>query len=115
MSAPLVTRLMTMTCVIQHRGQTGAEDEFGTPTYVTTTTESACYLEQRRRDDVRSEGDDIGLQEWWLFLPPNTPLDDNDRVDTLGQTFEVAGPPWDAWNPTHTVVSHIECTLRKVA
>lgn len=109
------TRLMTQQATITHVADvaTGA-DEYNNPTYPTSTATVRCWLHQTQRSERTAEAD-TQIETWRLYLPPGTSVDGPDKVAVDGVTYELDGPPWPAFNPRLHRVTHIECTLRKVA
>lgn len=108
------TRLMTQECTIAHLTPNGA-DEYGlAPTSDVANTTAKCWLHQTMRTEKTVEAD-TQIETWQLYLPPGTTVDGSDHVTVDGDTFELIGPPWSAFNPRLQRVTHIECTLRKVA
>lgn len=110
-------RLMTLPCTITHVAQDGAVDVYGNPTDTTTTTvltgSPGCWIEQvRRSEDTVDKDQQVG--QWHGYFPPAVELDGSDRVEALGDVYEVDGPPWPAWNPRLRRVTHIEATLARV-
>lgn len=108
------TRLMTQECTITHLTLDGGHDEYHNPTSAGVDTTVACWLHQTQRSEQTVDAD-TQIQTWQLYLPPDTTVDGSDHITVDGDVFELAGPPWSAFNPRLRRVTHIECTLRKVA
>jgi hypothetical protein len=104
---------MTQTATVTTVTQDGAADDMGDPTEQTATVEVRCWLHQEQR---REETDNraVHLEEWRLYLPPDTAITATSRVAVDGVPYELFGPPWPAHNPRLGRVTHIECTVRRV-
>lgn len=109
------TRLMTRGAVLTHREQNGPPDEYGNPTWTTTTTVVRCEIQQTSRTDATDRGP-LFVEEWRAFLPPDVEIHEQDQLmpEDSGTKFEVLGPPWPARHPILRRVTHIEATLRRV-
>lgn len=107
-----VTDLMTRTCTITRRSESGTFDDFGNDIPEETTESVLCELQQVARQEPGDLGE-ISDTRWTLFLPEGTDIRTGDAVTVSGVTYELIGDPWDARNPRTTLESHIECTLRK--
>jgi hypothetical protein len=98
---------------VKRSGGSGAEriyDEYGNEIRGEVRTETLCELQQRHQAE---EGDVLGVGDFILFLPPDTPLDTNDGVIVGGLLYEVMGPPWYARNPRTGQAHHVEANLRR--
>jgi hypothetical protein len=98
-------------CTIIGRSQTGPVDRYNQPTWVETTVDTVCYIEQTDTREV-TDGRTTGIATHLGVFPSGTEVDDSDKV-TVDVTYEVLGPPWRVWEPG-TGESHVETNLRVV-
>lgn len=109
----LATRLLTKTATITSVAQTGAVDDYGNPTNVTTTATAKCWLHQTERsEDTR----DVNRQEqtWTVYFEAGTVIDGSDYVTVDAIVYELDGPPWVADNPRTGATEFVVATLRRV-
>lgn len=66
----------------------------------------------RRSEREVLERREAQVADWIVYLPVGTALDGGDRVEWNGNTFEVSGPPNEAWTPRGP--HHIEADLLSV-
>lgn len=109
-----LANLLNQPCTITHQAQTGAVDDYGNPTWETTTTETVCYAEQRRTEEDTLD-QSTGTEEWRVLIPAGVTVADQDRLNVDGLALEVYGPPWPVWNPRTRRVSHVEIRARQVS
>jgi hypothetical protein len=104
--------LLTRPCTIEHRTQVGPPDDYGTPTDVIVTEDVLCEVQQRSRNE--SEGmAEVGIEQWFLCLPPFVSVTTLDRVVIDGLRYEFVGPPWPVRHPRTGAASHVECTVKR--
>lgn len=104
--------LINRPCTINSRTASVEIDESGDETYTSTTVETVCEIQQRRRDEPDAQGE-FSDTDWLGIFPAGTALDTSDTVSVDDATFEVVGDPWPARNPRTRTVSHVEASLRK--
>lgn len=101
---------------IQRHADSGNIDDYGNEIPTVTTVEVLGELQQPSRSGARGEAEGtISQTDWILFLPANTPIDTNDVVVVDGQSFEVIGDPWNAFNPRTGEFEHVEASLRRTS
>jgi len=91
-----------------------ATDAYGNTTYDYpggTRTAFRGWIQQDKRDEVRSEGR-AALEQRWLLLTNDSILG-HDRVEHGAIVYEVEGPPETAYTPASA--HHTEATLRVVS
>lgn len=111
LSSALANRLKRKV-TIQHRSESGIFDAYGSDIPTKGDYETVGELQQRSREEEESA---ISRTNWVLFLPGDTPIDTNDVVIIDGETFEVIGDPWHAFNPRTGVMEHVETSLRRTS
>ena len=98
--------------VLVMRSQTGPEDDYGNPTWVTTETPVTCNVQPRDS----TENYPMPKGTWQGWFPPGTPVDQSDALwlDD-GRRFEIDGParPWV--NPRTSQEHHVEVDLIRAA
>jgi hypothetical protein len=111
LSTALANRLKRKV-TIQHRSESGIFDIYGSDIPETGTYETLGELQQRSREEEESA---ISRTNWVLFLPAEASIDTNDVVTIDGETFEVIGDPWHAFNPRTGEYEHVEVSLRRTS
>jgi hypothetical protein len=111
LSSYLANRLKRQV-TIQHHTESGNTDVYGNDIPTVVDVNVLGELQQRTRDE--SEGT-ISQTDWRLYLPANTPIDTNDVVKVGGETYEVIGDPWQAFNPRTGQYEHVEVSLRRTS
>lgn len=106
------THLLNMTATITTVAHTGAEDGYGVPAEVTTTSAVRCWIHQTRRAD---DAGPVATQDqtWEAYFPAGTVFGGGDRVTVNGSAYEVDGPPWEATNPRTGRDVMVVATLRR--
>lgn len=106
-----LTSLLTKTCTIVSRVDSGVSDAYGNEVDTTTTSTVACAIQQVTRRE-----DDGTLSDTTLkgYFPTGTVLGTDDAVIESGIRYEVVGQPWD-FTEGSSSVNHVEATLRRVA
>jgi hypothetical protein len=107
------TRLMTMPCTITPMGVTSRDAANDDVITAGTPVSTVCYLHQTARNETAS-GATVD-ETFALYLPPATAIEADDRITVDGNTYEVDGPPWRAFNPRSQAHTHLEATVRRVA
>lgn len=111
------TPLMVLDATITHRSETGTRTARGNQTQVLTTSATRCWVEQpqaRGRAGETTVGMSVGDEDWRGYFPPTDVIDHTDTIDVAGYgTFEVAAPPWKAYDPVGRRFTHIEVQLRR--
>lgn len=110
MSDPRFEALLTIPCTVQGRTVTGADD-YGNPTYIETSTDTTCWLDQLSRSEKTV--DEVDAEKWRCYLRAGVPILAKDSVTAIGYSFEVDGPPWEVVDALKGTVHHIEATLRR--
>ena len=78
-------------CVVVHREQTGPPDEFGSPTWVETSTADLIFTWPLNADEVLDRP--AGRISHGGAVRPSSVISHSDRVEkATGQNFEVDGP-----------------------
>jgi hypothetical protein len=111
LSSYLANRLRRQV-TIQHHTESGNTDVYGTDIPTVVEVNTVGELQQRSRDEAEGA---ISQTDWRLYLPAETPIDTNDVVQIDGQTFEVVGDPWQAFNPRTGEWEHVEVSLRRTS
>lgn len=76
--------------------------------------ETVCELQQRDRDEGDRQGE-LSDTLWNLYLPAGTVLGSADTVVVDGDTYELVGDPWPAWDRVVGAIDHVEATVRRTA
>ena len=78
------------------RSQTGPEDEYGSPTWVTVSIPVMCHVQPKSSEELVSLV--AGKGTWNGFFPEGAPIDHVDALLAIGRTFEFDGPsrPWNS-------------------
>jgi hypothetical protein len=97
---------------IQRHAESGNLDVYGSDMPTVTEIQTVGELQQRSRDEAEGA---ISQTNWILFLPRATVIDTNDVVVVDGESFEVMGDPWQAFNPRTGEFEHVEVGLRRTA
>lgn len=91
-------------------------DAFGQPIDTETTrVETVAYVQGPSIGALAGApimGRDALLEDWTVFLPPETVVDRNDLIEFDGKVFEVLGIPSPQYTPDET--NHLEAKLRYV-
>jgi hypothetical protein len=106
-----LTTLLSTTCTIVRRTDSGATDDDGNAIKTETPYQTVCSLQQVRRDEPPASGE-LSVTLWDLFLPTGTAIDTSDAVIVDGAVYEVVGQPWDATEGS-AGVHHVEATVKK--
>jgi hypothetical protein len=107
-----LSKLLKRDVTIIRREESGDEDTYGNDIPKVTNLAVKGELQQRSRDEAEGT---ISQTNWLLILPAGTPIDGNDAVVVDGDTYEIIGDPWPAWNPRLGRYEHIEVTLRRTS
>lgn len=95
---------------------TEVEDAFGQAVDTETTrVETVAYVQGPSIGALAGapvEGRDVLLEDWSIFLPPETVIDRNDLIEFDGKVFEVLGLASPQYTPQDT--NHLEAKLRYV-
>lgn len=105
--------LLNRPITIVRRTASGDTDTFGNDVPTETLIATVGELQQRQRLEPEAEGE-LSDAQWTLFLLPGTDIATGDAVVCDGRIYELVGDPWDARNPRTQILSHVECTLRRV-
>jgi hypothetical protein len=97
---------------IQHNTESGNLDVYGTDIPDVQELRVKGELQQHSRDEAEGT---ISQTNWLLILPAKTPIDTNDVVVVDGDTYEVMGDPWQAFNPRTGEYEHVEVSLRRTS
>jgi hypothetical protein len=111
LSSALANRLKRPV-TIQHQTESGNSDAYGNDIPTKVDVNVLGELQQRSRDEAEGT---VSQTNWILFLPANTPIDTNDVVLVGGESFEVIGDPWQAFNPRTGEFEHVEVSLRRTS
>lgn len=104
-----IERLMNQPATL-HQQTAPADDYDQTPGAATPVTLNV-YLEQTAATEA---ADDAAQQtEWRVFLPAGVEVHGNDTITIAGETYELAGDPWEVWNPRLGRAHHQEAMLRR--
>jgi len=123
-----LSRLLTQTVVVEHRTADGSPDAFGDPTESTEYSTFLGYVWQTSADE-RTDRGQIEREAWqaalertsagqWTagdLLHVNPTIVAGAPVAGTGETFEVAGPPWQATNPRTGLVEYVLAPLDRSA
>jgi len=105
-----IDRLLIQEAQIVTRTRTGPPDEFGTPTWEETTTETRCHVQPARSEE--HQGPAEGNVTWVGYFPADTDLTAADQIVMVdGRELEMVGPPRPWTNPRTGLVSHIVVNL----
>lgn len=122
-------RLLRVPILVEHVDQTGAPDEMGDPTDVSTWTRFLGYVWQTTVTETTANGV-VEVETWQLALVRSASghIDAGDRIIAdgvldddgapvagQGEPFEVAGPPWPAKNPRTLLVEYVQAKLERSA
>lgn len=107
-----ITKLFKRSVTIQHHSESANLDVYGSDISKMEEIEVMGELQQRSRDE---EEGTISQTNWLLFLPADTPIDTNDVVMVDGDSYEVIGDPWHAFNPRTGEHAHVEVSLRRTS
>lgn len=111
LSSYLANRLKRQV-TIQHHAESGNLDVYGSDISSVIEIQTVGELQQRSRDEAEGA---ISQTNWVLFLPPATAIDTNDVVTVDGESYEVTGDPWQAFNPRTGEFEHVEASLRRTS
>lgn len=107
-----INRFFVRTVTVNHPGV--SVDRYGNTVEdwsTATTTETRGWLAQTSGNEDHDRRD-AAVSSWSLFLPPDVTLAIQDRLTIDAITYELDGPPNDAWTPRG--LHHKEATLRLV-
>ena len=90
----MLSTLLGQTCQVFR--PTKASDGFGDPRDKWSATPDATYPCRLQHAGGRSatedtDGRDVALGQWIIYLPANATLSEHDRLSVDGKTFEVTG------------------------
>jgi hypothetical protein len=112
--ASIVSGLIRVPCTVHHINADGGADEYGNPTVGETVTDERCWLAQQVRNEPATDNVLLEAERWAMYFESSVVLDASDRVDVLGETYEVVGPPWPVRDPLFpNRVDHIEATVER--
>lgn len=91
-----------------------ARDDMGDPIATTTTRTFRCLIQQANRDEDTA-GTNVQGSRWRLFIDKDAAgiIDGTASVTIAGKTYELDGPPWEAFNPRLRRVTHLEADARR--
>jgi len=112
MTESVLLSMLDRTGTIRHRAQTGTVDRANNPTWVVTTSEVNCYVEQTQAEEI-TVGETTATSTHLGVLESGVTFDASDELVVDGVTYEAVGHPWSVWEPG-TGESHIESRLRVV-
>jgi len=121
-------RLLREWIVIEHIEQDGPPDAMGDPTEAPTYTRWRGYVWQTQATEETANGQIAG-ETWELALERGAAgllhagdriiqfgeLVDGELVPDVGESFDVAGPPWVARNPRTQLVEYVHARLERSA
>ena len=112
--------LLSQSGALIQRSQTGPEDEYGTPTWETVSTDIMCHIQPapsgaNAENAELEEAASAGISVWKGWFPAGTLLNAADGLllDD-GRQFEFVGParPW--LNPSSNSEIFVEASLKRV-
>lgn len=106
--------LLGQTGTLIARSQTGPEDEYGQPTWVTLEVPVRYHAQPRSGQELIGAAS-AGLTTWVGWFEPDTPVDTADALlGDNGLAFEFDGPgrPW--YHPVTTAQWYIEADLTRI-
>lgn len=89
--------LIKQACTITTRSQTGADDQYGTPTWVESTADDLIHVQPVASDEV--EDRPAGRLTHRGFLRPTSVVGHADKITVGSTTWEVDGPARLFHNP----------------
>lgn len=105
--------LLNQEVQILRRTQTGDPDEYGTPTWETTTTETVCHVQPLSTEEMAARPS--ARVRYRGYFPAGTEIGHADRIVlATGQEAEVIGQPLRWYNPRRQVESHLVVDLADV-
>lgn len=120
-------RLLNVPVIVEHVDQSGPPDEMGDPTELRTWTRFLGYVWQQGTTEDTANGT-VAVETTQLALRRDAAghIDTGDRVivdgrldddgnlvPDVGETFDVAGAPWQARNPRTGLVEYLQATLKR--
>jgi hypothetical protein len=102
--------LLNQAVMVVRRSQTGAPDDYGTPTWDMEIVETVCHVQPVAADEmVERPAGRITYRAWF---PAGTVIGEHDRIVLAsGLEAEVAGPALRWHNPRRRDESHIVVDL----
>ena len=76
-------------------------DDMNRPVETTKTTSTCCFMEAKNSDEVTA-GQMVGTARFTVWLPACVDVTGADRLDVLGATYELDGPPRPLVHPYTT-------------
>jgi hypothetical protein len=106
-----LARLLCQPLTVQAMGPK-TKDAYGdwTPGALGAPVAVLGFLEQTASVEVLL-GRDTTVTTWKVFLPAETAITPLSTIAFEGQTFQVSGAPWRAFNPRTKATSHIEAKV----
>lgn len=124
-----LSRVLRQPIIVEHVTQTGPPDPMGDPTEERTWTRFLGYVWQTTADEATANTATT-REEWRVALERSAAGqidagdriidggeldDDGEPVADVGETFDVAGPPWPTRNPRTLLVEYVQARLERSA
>lgn len=106
------TGMLYQTAVIHHVSASGTLDDHNKPQEQDTTTTVKTFIEQISVDEDTFLRD-TGRTSVRAYFMPDVVIDQTDRLDVDGVTYEVLGPPEPMGSPRIGGVHHLEVLLTR--
>lgn len=108
-SAKWVNSRLRIPATLTTVAMTGDVDEMNRPTETTTTVATKCYFQAKDSSEVTA-GQMVGTARFTVWLPACVDVTGADRLDVLGATYELDGPPRPLVHPytTETVAWELD-------
>ena len=113
----MISNLINRPCQLVRRGPSGSEDDYGNEIPGETVVSTVCEFQaQPSRSDAEDAGhNQLSTSKWDVFLPVGTDVTSGDALMLDGVEYEVDGEAWAVRNPLTRRMSHVECTVVRVA
>jgi len=108
-SAKWVNSRLRIPATLTTVAMTGDVDEMNRPTETTTTVATKCYFQAKDSSEVTA-GQIVGTAHFTVWVPSCLDVTGADRIDILGATYDVEGPPRPLVHPytTETVAWELD-------
>ena len=113
----MISGLMNLSCQIVRRGPSGMEDDYGNEIAGESVVSTVCEFQKQNTMGEQESGsrNDLADSSWDVFFPADTDIDSGDALLVDGKEYEVDGEPWTVRNPVTGQLSHVECSVKRVA
>jgi hypothetical protein len=89
----------------------GGTDDYGNPVKTWATLDTVGFFQPQVGEEMTNRAD-YQIGDGLVYLPAGTAINGDCRVETLGKTYEVLGPP-EVWQ-AGTTLDYVRAQLRVV-